>query len=699
MGLARWLGTVVGRVRHDYAVGRGIGGETIVRRTPKWEQAHGTPPPRQQMQDQQRYATSDDVYAAVNRIAEAASTVPFDVQLNGELDSEHDLALLLQRGNPWHGGVGFWIRVYGQLLLSGEVYLVIDRDNPFDRRMPNALWPVPGHLITPLPGDDKQIVRGYKFKPAGAAEREAIMLDPADVVPICLWNPASPLRGLSPLSSLRPALDAELQAKRANAELFANGAMIDGLISVPGITEVQRAQMEDALHSRYTGDGNRHRVGVLAAEASLLPMTLTPRDAEFLALDKLTTQDVAKAYGIPPMFLGDMSDATYSNYETAHRSFWEQGILPKLRLVVGAINVHLATQFGHNIEVAPDLSAVEALRENDKVLADTYTAMVRGGLDRLWSARRVFGDDVPEEAVSELIPTVLQPATAREPVATPGQPPAPPARAAGPLTLKAAASPRLQAARAALLPGAARAVDRAFAAQWKVASSVIDGLDIPTPAKADDYTQQASDDAADSIFRAIAASDAMREAVETVILDGMQGAFRANAEVYGITIDPGRATDVTQQFIRDTAAKKVQWVNETTRGLIRDGIAEAIENGEGLTGARKRIQAAFRGSDEPGQENVYPDRVENIAQTELARAFNYGTLQQFIEAGIEWQEWSYSGNPNSRHGDIDGQVRRVGEPFDVHGHPARYPADESLPISEAARCGCVAYPRETGPEE
>lgn len=695
MGLARWLGEVVGRIGRDWQIGKGQGGETVVRRFPKWEQLNGVPPTRAMLSDQQRYATSDDVYAAVNRIADAASTVPLDVLLGGDPDPEHDLALLLQRGNPWHGGTGFWMRVYISLLLAGEVYLVIDRDNPYDRAMPNALWPVQPHLMTPLPGDDRNIVRGYKYKPPAAAEKDALLLEPRDVVPICLWNPESPLRGLSPLASLRPALDAELQAKKANAELFSNGAMIDGLISAPGITEAQRAQIEDALRAKYVGDGQRHKVGVLAAEASLLPMTLTPRDAEFLALDKLTTQDVAKAYGIPPMFLGDMSDATYSNYETAHRSFWEQGILPKMRLVVGAINVHLAPQFGDDIEVAPDLSAVEALRENDKVLADTYGVMVRGGLDRLWSARRVFGDDVPEEAVSELIPTVLQPAKVSEPVATPGQPAAPaPPKAAGPMTLKAAASPRLAAARAALLPGAARAVDQAFAEQWQVAEPLLDTLRLPTKAIEDD-----AEAAADSIFRAIAASDAMRKAVETVINDGMAGAFRANGEVYGISIEPARATDVTRQFIRDTAAEKVEWINGTTRNLLRDGIATAIENGEGLTGVRKRIQAAFRGSDEPGQEKVYPDRVENIAQTELARAFNYGTLQQFIEAGIEWQEWSYSGKPNSRHGDIDGQVRRVGEPFDVHGHAARYPADEQLPIGEAARCGCVAYPRETGPEE
>jgi len=67
------------------------------------------------------------------------------------------------------------------------------------------------------------------------------------------------------------------------------------------------------------------------------------------------------AFGIPPMLLGIPGEATYANYQEAHRAFYRLTVLPLAGKVTAAISHWLSTFTGEEVELRPDPDQVPAL--------------------------------------------------------------------------------------------------------------------------------------------------------------------------------------------------------------------------------------------------------------------------------------------------------------------------------------------------
>lgn len=334
------------------------------------------------------YARCDDVYAAVSLLADNAAQVPFTVRVGERPAPDHPLARLLAELNPFQGAGEFWARAYAYLWLTGECYLLAQRGAA---GAPAELWAFSGRCLEPV-ADPRLYLSHYRFRPPGDGG-QPLRVERADVTPLLLFHPQRPLRGLSPLSALRLGLATELHAKRANHDLFERGLMTDVAITFDFATDEQRQRTREALRAAHVGDGRRHGFLMLERSTSIEPLALTPRDAEFLELDRLTTRDVAKAYRIPPMFLAQLDHATLRNYETAYRALWELAILPRVNQVAAALSEHLARWWGPEVRVVPETSGIAALRAGDSERATTYRELVGAGLDPEWAGRRVFGTD------------------------------------------------------------------------------------------------------------------------------------------------------------------------------------------------------------------------------------------------------------------------------------------------------------------
>ncbi|MCG3177497.1 MAG: hypothetical protein MOGMAGMI_02471 [Candidatus Omnitrophica bacterium] len=682
------LGRAVGAFRYGISdvMLRGIGQDAALSRNGRMWFPNGTPASPASPSDEARYSTSDDVYAAVRLLATCAATCPYQVLVNGEHDPEHDLQILIERANRWQGGLDFWTRAYSWLWLLGECFVIIERGNPYAPAMPNALWAVSGRYMRVKAGDGEEYVASYKFVPPGKGESAAIDIDPQDVIPLLLWNPADPLRGLSPLTSLRNGLDAEREAKSANRDLFRNGPMADVVISPAGdafLQPPQREHLEASLDKRLGDTGKRHRPLVLPGGVRVDAVRLTPRDAEFIELDKLTTRDVAKAYQIPSMFLGQMDAATFRNYETGYRALWEHAIVPVVRAAAATMTVTIAPQFGDNVEIVADEDFIKAKLQDEKSIADTMGVLVRAGYDRLLVARMFLGDHIDEAFVSDLVPVVLQePADAAATVA--------PTR-----NIARRSSPKRRAA--AVSREAIR--DSAAAARGELEGPATDDMHaglgqqcnrVLAAWKALDPNRMLRRDA-DTDYAAIVfpdwSDDPLVGLVAGVIGNGVERGAADATELFDLSFDEGRVRDESLAWAKAAAADEVRYINETTRGFLRTAIADGLAAGETPIQIEKRIREAFSQS-EPDEADRYANRPRMIAETEIGAAYNHGSNAALEAAGMT-REWLWSGNPqDTRHDGIDGQKRNPGEAFDVRGYAGQYPGDPSLPAGERVNCKC-----------
>jgi HK97 family phage portal protein len=665
----------------------------------------GILPPPAYVSDATRYATSDDVYAAVNLLADCATQVRLEVYERGEPAPDHDLQLLLDRGN-YHWGPQAFGHAYRWLWLTGEVFLLVERTRRAYAGLPTNLWPIGGQRMRVVPGTDGQIVARYLLTVPGESESNAHQLDPRDVVAATFWNPADPLRGQSPLSALRLGLDSEAAAKAANRDIFRNGLMADAVLGVGDtMTPEQSEQFAQQVHAQRKG-GAHKLIMAPFANFSLERLSITPADAQFLELDKLTTRDVAKAYRMPPMFLGDLTDATFSNYETAWRALWELAVLPAVNLLASALTVQLATQYGPEVEVRPDRDSLDAMREDVAQQADTVGKLVAAGWQTEAASRFVFGEeplaDVTFADPANIAPTP-EPAVAPSAGVLPPRREAPPtrrpiARSAGPLAVKAIPRDwrdRGQQVLAGLDAEVERAKPVVDAALQEWAEAASKALRDIYGAKSDEPQQAVS--MAEELMRAMGAVPMQTLLSPMWESAAMQG-VTVTANVWTLPVQPEMVRPSVLEWIQRESSQQVAWVTDTTRLQLRAAIGTAIDNGEGLAGVRQRVMAAFGRSDEPDQQFAYLDRVDNIALTETHRAYMHGSLEGMRDGGVEYHRWQFSMLPGSRHGDVSGQVRRVGEPFNVHGYRALYPGAATLPPGEACRCKCWTMPVD-GPQD
>lgn len=91
------------------------------------------------------------------------------------------------------------------------------------------------------------------------------------------------------------------------------------------------------------------------------PMGFSPSDMEFQKTKEAAAREIALAFGVPPMLIGISGDATYANYQEAHRAFYRLTVLPLATRVASTL-AHWLTGFtGEVVELKPDLDQVPAL--------------------------------------------------------------------------------------------------------------------------------------------------------------------------------------------------------------------------------------------------------------------------------------------------------------------------------------------------
>lgn len=697
MGVPEFIGGFGGRVVRAFALAKGLGEKAQAQSVPVWQRQRGIEAPPQAFSDQQRYVTSDDVYAAINALARKAARVPWQVALDGEVDAESELALLLNRANGELGGYAFWLRTYTQLWLTGDVFIVIERDNPVDATIPNSLWPVPGRMVKPRVDKATGRVIDYLLEDPDTQETIGV-LPPEDVVPLQLPNPSNPFHGQSPLTTLRLGLDAEHWAKVANRNIFYNGMMIDGILwfENDGMRQEQIDQLKGRVEATKVGATHAHQLLWLATKGHFDQMQLTPADVQFLELDKATTRDVCKVLGIPPTWLADFERATYENVAEADRQGWENGVMPIVHLVAGALTVRLAPQFDEDAEVRPDVSAVPALQADQKVQAETALLMVNAGADPLWALRRVFGEaEVPDEAV-------------RTAPVQPAPPPAPrlmqqeevpdgetmPQKALGD---RAAA---LRRARDAQVRASVATVDEALrreaAAMIATLRDGFDALYLGLVGKADLGAGAAAAIAAladrmtvDGRKRGFLAA-----AVRAILASGMVAGADGTRRQFGLS-GGAAVADLARQYADLHAASAVTAVTDDDRLALRRAIADALEGtetkAEALELAVQNVNRHMLGIESPFGAG-YGARVERIAMTEVGRAWNAGAVEAMRQSGVAEHRWVYSGKPTSRHSALHGTTRPLGQTWDVNGYPGLYPGDPNLPAGETINCECIVVP-------
>ncbi|MEQ1712618.1 MAG: phage portal protein [Hyphomicrobium sp.] len=316
------------------------------------------------------------VYRSVRMIAEAAATIPLLLYEGSNEIEDHPLLELMARPSLDHTGTDFLEAWYGYLLVSGNAYAEAVSVGGALREI-HALRP---DRMKVVPGADGW-PEGYEYTAAGGSVRLRGDVGLAGgeqgrgvrrVLHLKLFHPTNDHYGMSPIEAAAVAIDTHNTAAKWNKALLDNAARPSGALVYSSrdghLTDEQFGRLKAELEAGFQGARNAGRPMLLEGGLDWKPLSLSPKDMDFVEAKNAAAREIALALGVPPMLLGIPGDNTYSNYQEASRSFWRQTVLPLVNRTAKALSGWLGPGYGGGLELKPDLDQIEALASEREAL-------------------------------------------------------------------------------------------------------------------------------------------------------------------------------------------------------------------------------------------------------------------------------------------------------------------------------------------
>lgn len=311
------------------------------------------------------YMQNPIVYRSVRMIAEAAASIPLILYEGVHEHETHPLIDLIRQPNAVQTSADFFECWYGYLLVSGNSYaeavVLNERVRELHALRPDRMKVIPG--AEGWPDGFEYTANGGRVRFAADAETA-----PGGVSPILhmkLFHPANDHYGLSPIEAAASAIDIHNTAAGWNKALLDNSARPSGALvygnGAGRLTAEQFERLKTELEASYQGAKHAGRPLLLEGGLDWKPLSLSPRDMDFIEAKNAAAREIALAIGVPPMLLGIPGDNTYSNYQEATRAFWRQTVLPLVNRTAKGLSGWLGPAFGGGLELKPNLDDVEAL--------------------------------------------------------------------------------------------------------------------------------------------------------------------------------------------------------------------------------------------------------------------------------------------------------------------------------------------------
>ena len=304
-------------------------------------------------------------FRSVKLIAEAAAALPLVLQDATQRFDTHPMLSLVARPNGAQGRAELLEALYAQLLLSGNGYVEAVGD---ENGLPVELHVLRSDRMSVVPGADGWPV-AYEYAVGGRKHRFDAS---GTVVPVCHiknFHPQDDHYGFSPMQAAAMAMDVHSSASRWSKALLDNAARPSGAIVYRGgegqgkLSDDQYDRLVTEMESHHQGARNAGRPMLLEGGLDWKPMGFSPSDMEFHKTKEAAAREIALAFGVPPMLLGIAGDATYANYQEAHRAFYRLTVLPLATRVTASLGHWLAGFSGDVITLKPDLDQVPALAQ------------------------------------------------------------------------------------------------------------------------------------------------------------------------------------------------------------------------------------------------------------------------------------------------------------------------------------------------
>jgi HK97 family phage portal protein len=500
-------------------------------------------------------------------------------------------------------------------------------------------------------------------------------------------NPADPRLGSPPAESLRRILAEEVASGEWREQYWRGAARIPGVITRP----VEAPKWSDTARNRWVSDwqaaysGNGARAGetpVLEEGMEFKNTAFSAKESEYLGARRLTREETAAAYFIPPVFVGILEFANFSNINEQHKSLYSDTLGPWLDWLTEEMELQLVPEFSDVEDVYLEFNIREKLRgrfEEEASATQTATGapwLTRNEARALSNLPRVDGGDDLVVPLNVLVGGQASPTDS-----------APPTGALSRVTGKKARNGAMPHYLVGWETQHRNVVSRFFGRQRdSLLSKLGAGHDLA------------------SAFDANRWNDELRNDLFGLALSMSAEVGGAVASDFGAEFDSARTEAWLGQNARIAAeginAATLAELTAATTGVPRTGTARRRGRCAVIDDALAELGldlAEDDTEDDPVSGSALLDPVRDVFTAAIgvrslviaaSRATSVGQWSRregASQAGARQKVWVSSGASNSRHGDLDGETVGLGEAFSNGG---QYPGDPALGVDETANCLC-----------
>jgi HK97 family phage portal protein len=353
------------------------------------------------------YRKNSTIYALVNLITKAATTIPFQVyektnendykrykaMTSGTFDAatihkaamlqkrslvelqDTELHKLLERPNPAQS-YNSWISeliAFGKL--TGNRYIYgIGPDTGANVGKYTELYVMPSQIMEIVSGGIMKPVSKYKIEYNGTFE-----IDASEICHIKDFNPyydgtGSHLYGQSPLRAGLRSLTTNNEAVQTGVKYLQNQTARGLLMSDEGdINEVQAQQLKDKFRKQFQGSDNAGDVIITPKKLSWVNFGLNAADVSLIEQYNASIKDLCNIYNVPVQLLNNTDSASYNNMKEAKKALYQNAVIPELLKIKDELNRWLAPKFGDKLCIEFDFSVIPELQEETDKVVDQLT--------------------------------------------------------------------------------------------------------------------------------------------------------------------------------------------------------------------------------------------------------------------------------------------------------------------------------------
>jgi len=618
------------------------------------------------------------VYRCVSIIATNIALLPIKVYRVKTDGTKEDVSHLpefqiFRKPNKFQTKYDFWMETVSRLKLQGEFFWELEFDGR--GRHPVAMYADWRSEDVRVLVDPEEYIIGYER----LVNFKKVKYPAEQVFFVKYFNPSNNYRGMSPLRAGRSIVTLELNAIEFNKRFFKQGMKPSGIVKIPREPKTgELERLRQHFRQLYAGTDKAHSVAFMWGDMDFTPLaSMKLTDAEFTNLREMNREEIAAIYGVPLEVLG-IGKATYENWKEARKMFWQETIMPDVMKIYSLINEFLLPRLTPrtDIVVEPDLSGVEALKENiDQKAKRFFEGFKHGGVTPNMILTEVFGlQPVDDEAMNSFyLPLTVQPVA----------------------MVQGSKSKKKSIAKATTYEERTQL--------WK---SIVKQVE-PSEKKFQRFMERFFKKQEQEVIARIMELEEknikvdlevegeifnMQRWVEELVRLG--GPLLVERVKESMRMIMEEEPDLVHPAVRGALGERVQrfsqFVNETTAEKIRNTLQEAISEGLSLSEIAERVRSKVF------DPSVTRRRAAVIARTEMMGAHNFGLQHGMIQGGHQRKMWLTSRDDRVRpthH--IDGQVANVDENFVLLAEgqaPGDVPMGVEMPYPMDFNERCTMFP-------